>query len=98
MLTIHKSRLASLTTLTGLSIFSAGNALADGEIGDTAAIDAGNYRTEEHAGRMTCSEALQLAWLKRQVEFTDGNPMADASPAPAPAECLRDIVATGDIG
>ena len=98
MLTIHKSRLASFTTLTGLSIFSAGNALGDGEMGDTTAIDAGNYRTEEHAGRMTCSDALQLAWFKRQLEMTDGNSIPDESLAPAPPECLRDIVATGDIG
>jgi hypothetical protein len=99
MLTIHKSRLASLTTLTGLSIFSAGNALsAEGDVGDLTAIDAGSYRSEEHVDRMTCSDALELAWFKRQVEMTDGNPVEEESLASAPAECLRDIVASGDIG
>jgi hypothetical protein len=99
MLTLHKRRLASLTTLTGLSIFSAGMALADTDV-DVASPDAGSYVPEQHVDRMTCSDALQLAWFKRQVEMTDGGGEApDESLAPAPSECERDIVASSsDVG
>ena len=98
MLTLHKRRLASLTTLTGLSIFSAGMALADTDV-DVASPDAGSYRPEQHVDRMSCSDALQLAWFKRQVEMTDGGGVADESLAPAPSECERDIVAgASDVG
>jgi hypothetical protein len=100
MLTLHKRRLASLTTLTGLSIFSAGMALADTDVDvDVVSPDAGSYRPEQHVDRMSCSDALQLAWFKRQVEMTDGGEPADESLAPAPSECERDIVAgASDVG
>ena len=99
MLTLHKRRLASLTTLTGLSIFSAGMALADNDA-DVASPDAGSYRPEQHVDRMSCSDALQLAWFKRQVEMTDGGGEApDESLAAVPTECERDIVAgSSDVG
>jgi len=98
MLTLHKRRLASLTTLTGLSIFSAGMALADTDA-DVASPDTGSYRPEQRVDRMTCSDALQRAWFKRQVEMTDGGQPADESLAPAPSECERDIVAgASDVG
>ncbi len=99
MLTIHKRRLASLTTLTGLSIFSAGMALADTDT-DLSSPDTGSYRPADRIDHMTCSDALQLAWFKRQLEMTDGASQApDESLAPAPAECERDIVAgSSDVG
>ena len=98
MLTLHKRRLASLTTLTGLSIFSAGMALADTDV-DVASPDAGSYRPEQHVDRMSCSDALQLAWFKRQVALTDGGEVADESLSAAPSECERDIVAgSSDVG
>jgi len=98
MLTLHKRRLASLTTLTGLSIFSAGMSLADSDV-DLASPDAGSYRPEERVDRMSCSDALQLAWFKRQVEMTDGGGEPDESPAAVPSECERDIVAgASDVG
>lgn len=99
MLTLHKRRLASLTTLTGLSIFSAGMALADTDGIDVANPDSGSYRPDERTDRMTCSDALQLAWFKRQVEMTEGSPPPDESLEPAPSECERDIVAgASDVG
>ena len=98
MLTLHKRRLASLTTLTGLSIFSAGMALADTDT-DVASPNAGSYHPEEHVDRMTCSDALQLAWFKRQVAMSDGGEIVDESLAAAPTECERDIVAgSSDVG
>ena len=99
MLTLHRTRLASLTTLTGLSIFSAGMSLADTDAADFAGADAGNYRPAERVEPLSCSDALQLAWFKRQLEMTDGGPAPDESLAPAPTECERDIVAgASDIG
>ena len=97
MLTLHKRRLASLTTLTGLSIFSAGMSLADADV-DLASPDAGSYRPEERVDRMSCSDALQLAWFKRQLEMGEGA-APDESLAPPPSECERDIVAgASDVG
>ena len=64
-----------------------------------ASPDAGSYRPEQHVDRMSCSDALQLAWFKRQVEMTDGGETADESIAPAPTECERDIVPrASDVG
>ncbi len=98
MLTLHKRRLASLTTLTGLSIFSAGMALADTDV-DVASPDAGSYRPEQHVDRMSCSDALQLAWFKRQIAMSDGGEAADESLAAAPTQCELDIVASvSDVG
>src|SRR5258708_34104121 len=87
MLTIHKRRLASLTTLTGLSIFSAGMALADTDT-DLSSPDTGSYRPADRIHHLTCRDPLQPPRFKRQLEMTECATQAPPrSPAPPPPDC-----------
>lgn len=51
-------------------------------------------RFEERATEpMTCAQATQFAWFKRELELSDGGNDKSAS---VPAECQRDVIAQGD--
>jgi hypothetical protein len=54
-----------------------------------------DIRFEERAPQpVTCAQATQFAWFKRQMELSDG--YAQDNDIPVPAECQREVVASSN--
>lgn len=73
----------SMITLAALAVLVSLSGVSKAEGEENSASD--GYK------QLTCAEAAQAAWFRRQMELTDG----DTSPeVPVPPECSRELIAT----